>query len=150
MRNGTKTLTTLVKEELNRHPCADTKSLAKILPIQRRTVIANKRIEELINERNVPTNPMVARSRMVSVSIRKGEFTATYARKQHTFRDDVRQSQTVGNSGSSALLIAARIKGAYGIAVLYRPRFAGSLARPGVSCCNQALSRVFALYSPRN
>jgi hypothetical protein len=55
MRNGTKTLTTLVKEELNRHPCADTKSLAKILPIQRRTVIANKRIEELINERNVPT-----------------------------------------------------------------------------------------------
>jgi len=46
---GAKTMSALLKRELKRNPCADAKSLAKILPIQRRTVAANQRIKDLIN-----------------------------------------------------------------------------------------------------
>ena len=45
-----KTVTVLLERELKKHPSADAKSLAKMLPVHRQTVQADKRVEELITE----------------------------------------------------------------------------------------------------
>jgi hypothetical protein len=47
---GTKTVTLLLKKELKQNPCADAKSLAKILPVQRRSLDADKKMEDLITD----------------------------------------------------------------------------------------------------
>ena len=45
-----KTATVLLEKELEQHPGADAKSLAKMLPVQRHTLQADKKIEDLIAE----------------------------------------------------------------------------------------------------
>lgn len=47
---GTKTITTLLERGLKQHPNADAESLAKMLPIRRQTLQADKKIESLIAE----------------------------------------------------------------------------------------------------
>ena len=48
--NGVKTVTVLLAKELQQHPSADAKSLAKMLPVQRRALQADNKIEGLITE----------------------------------------------------------------------------------------------------
>lgn len=47
---GTKNVTVLLEKELKRHPNADATSLAKMLPVQRKTLQADKKVEHLITE----------------------------------------------------------------------------------------------------
>ena len=47
---GTKTLDVLLEKELKQNPCADVKSLAKRLPVQRRFVEADKKMQDLITD----------------------------------------------------------------------------------------------------
>ena len=47
---GTKTLDVLLEKELKQNPCADVKSLAKRLPVQRRSVEADKKMQDLITD----------------------------------------------------------------------------------------------------
>jgi hypothetical protein len=47
---GAKTVTVLIEKELKQHPSADAKSLAKMLPVQRRTLQADHKMEGLITE----------------------------------------------------------------------------------------------------
>ena len=46
---ATKSLTVLLKKELSQHPNADVKSLTKILPVKRRSLEADKKIEDLVS-----------------------------------------------------------------------------------------------------
>lgn len=47
---GTKTVTALLEKELKRHPSAGATSLAKMLPVQRKTLQADSKLEGLITE----------------------------------------------------------------------------------------------------
>lgn len=47
---GAKTVTVLLEKELKQNPCADAKSLAKMLPVQRRSLEAGKKIQDLITD----------------------------------------------------------------------------------------------------
>jgi hypothetical protein len=61
---GTKTLTVLLEKELKQNPCADAKLLAKMLPVRRRSLEADKKIQDLITDffalrwepRRIPTD----------------------------------------------------------------------------------------------
>jgi hypothetical protein len=63
---GTKTVTALLKKQLKQNPCADAKSLAKSLPVQRRSLDADKKVEDLITSffalrwepRHIPADPV--------------------------------------------------------------------------------------------
>lgn len=46
----TKTVTVLIERELKLHPDADAESLAKLLPVRRQMLQADKKIDDLINE----------------------------------------------------------------------------------------------------
>jgi hypothetical protein len=47
---GTKTVTVLLEKELKQHPCANAKSLAKMLPVNRRSLDADKKMQDLISD----------------------------------------------------------------------------------------------------
>ena len=47
---GTKTVTVLLEKELKQNPCADAKLLAKMLPVQRRSLEADKKTQDLITD----------------------------------------------------------------------------------------------------